>query len=60
MKNIKKIIKYFKILSSRPVPEQKKLDFDKKELSYIYNQFYITTGQDQQHNKSENYNNNNQ
>ena len=41
IKNIKKIIKYFKILLSRPVPKQKKLVFNKKKLSYIYNQFYI-------------------
>ena len=37
MKNIEEIIKYFEILSSRSVPEQKKSDFNKKKLSYIYN-----------------------
>ena len=47
MENIKKIIKYFKILSSRSMSKQKKLDSDKKELPYIYNQFHIIVGQDQ-------------
>ena len=37
IKDIKKIVKYFKILSSRPVPEQKELDSDEKKLFYIYN-----------------------
>ena len=37
IKDIKKIVKYFKILSSRLVPEQKELDSDKKKLFYIYN-----------------------
>ena len=37
VENIKKIIKYFKILSSRPMSEQKESDFDKKILFYIYN-----------------------
>ena len=47
MKNIKEIVKYFKILLSRPVFEQKKSDFNKKKLLYIYNQFYIIARQDQ-------------
>ena len=46
MKDIKKIMKYFKILLSRPVFKQEKSDFDKEKLSYIYNQLYIITGQD--------------
>ena len=37
VEDVKKIIKYFKILSSRPVLEQEKLDFNKKKLFYIYN-----------------------
>ena len=36
VENVEKIIKYFKILLSRLVPEQKKLNFDEKELSYVY------------------------
>ena len=40
-------MKYFKILPSRPVFKQKKSDFNKKELFYIYNQLHIITGQDQ-------------
>ena len=43
MKDIEEIVEYFKILLSRPVSEQKELDFDKKELPYIYNQFCIIT-----------------
>ena len=41
IKDIEKIMKYFKILLSRPVFEQKKSDSDKKKLPYVYNQLYI-------------------
>ena len=44
IKDVEKIVEYFKILPSRPVSEQEKSNFDKKKLSYIYNQFYIITG----------------
>ena len=44
VKDIEEIIKYFEILLSRPVPEQEKLNSDKKELPYVYNQFYIVAG----------------
>ena len=37
VEDIKKIIKYFKILLSRSVSEQKKLDSDEKILPYVYN-----------------------
>ena len=37
VEDVEKIIKYFKILLSRPVFEQKKLNFDEKELPYVYN-----------------------
>ena len=47
VEDIEKIMEYFKILLSRLVSKQKKLDFDEKELFYIYNQLYIIIGQDQ-------------
>ena len=36
IEDVKEIVEYFKILPSRPVFEQKKSDFDEKELSYVY------------------------
>ena len=44
IEDVEEIIKYFKILPSRPVSKQKELDSDKKILSYIYNQLHIITG----------------
>ena len=44
MEDVEKIMKYFEILLFRPVFEQEELDFDKKILSYIYNQLYIIIG----------------